>query len=301
MIASVLIDCGDLCGESPRWDADTQTLYWTDASGKKLHMYSWQSGRHEVILDGFEVNGFVVDAGGLVLASSSGIWRWRQGDAPVRQASHFGNIEMRLNDCTADPQGRLIAGSNFYSPDRSYQLGKLFVVDTDGSVRILDEGFHLANGIAFSPNAERLYFTDSLVRKIYCYAYDAATGQASTRKVFATLDRGAGLPDGLAVDAEGFVWCAEWYGSCITRFDPDGKVERRIPLPAKQISSLTFGGPELTDIFVTSAATSEPMPAMPPGYDSEIGYFGGALFRINAGISGKRDFKTCFDCRMDRR
>jgi D-xylonolactonase len=301
MIATALIDCGDLCGESPRWDAETQTLYWTDASGKKLHMYSWQSGRHEVILDGFEVNGFAVDAGGgLVLASCSGIWIWRQGGMPIQLASHFGNIEMRVNDCTADPQGRLIVGSNFYSPNGEYQLGKLLLVDLDGSVRMLDEGFHLANGMAFSPNAEILYFADSIVRRIYCYAYDAAAGQASTRKVFAILEGDAGLPDGLAVDAEGFVWCAEWYGSRITRFDPDGKVERRISLPAKQISSLTFGGPELTDIFVTSAATSEPMPAMPPGYDPQTGYFGGALFHINVGIAGKQEFKTALNAGMER-
>jgi D-xylonolactonase len=100
----------------------------------------------------------------------------------------------------------------------------------------------------------------------------------------------SGLPDGLTVDAEGFVWSAEWYGSCIVRYDPDGRVERRIATPAKQTSSLMFGGPDLTDIFITSAGKSEPMPVMPPGYDPQSGNFGGALYHINPGIRGKREF-----------
>jgi len=89
------------------------------------------------------------------------------------------------------------------------------------------------------------------------------------------------------VDREGFVWSAQWYGSCIVRYDPDGKVERRVAIPAKQPSSLCFGGPDLTEIFVTSAGQSEPMPIMPPGYDAQTGYFGGALFHLNVGIVGQ--------------
>jgi D-xylonolactonase len=90
------------------------------------------------------------------------------------------------------------------------------------------------------------------------------------------------------------VWSAEWYGSCICRYDPDGKLERRIPVPAKQTSSLAFGGPEMNDIFVTSAAKSEPMPVMPAGYNPESGYFGGGLFHLNAGITGTVEHRTKF-------
>jgi D-xylonolactonase len=88
------------------------------------------------------------------------------------------------------------------------------------------------------------------------------------------------------------VWSAEWFGSCVVRYDPDGKVERRVPIHAKQTSSVEFGGPDLTDIFITSAAKSEPMPVMPPGYDPDSGYFGGALFHINLGIQGKSEYRT---------
>jgi sugar lactone lactonase YvrE len=85
---------------------------------------------------------------------------------------------------------------------------------------------------------------------------------------------------------------AEWYGGSISRYDPDGQLERRIPVPAKQSSSLTFGGPDLRDIFVTSAARSEPMPVMPRGYDPDNGYFGGPLFHLNVGIQGRLEYRT---------
>jgi D-xylonolactonase len=96
-----------------------------------------------------------------------------------------------------------------------------------------------------------------------------------------------GIPDGLAVDAQGFVWSAQWYGGRIVRYDPDGKEERRISVPAKQTSSLAFGGPDRTDIYITSAAKSEPMPVMPPNYDPASGFFGGSLFRLRTDIQGQ--------------
>ncbi len=186
----------------------------------------------------------------------------------------------------------MLAGSCFYNPSCEYSRGKLFCIHSNGQVRILDEGFHLSNGLGFSLDGKTLYLTDSVARSIYKYAYDAVTGRAGDRQIFVEVDSNSGLPDGLTVDAEGFVWSAEWCGSCISRNDPNGKLERRISIPAKQSSSLAFGGPQLRDIFVTSAAKSEPMPVMPPGYDPENGYFGGAFFRLNIGIQGRIEYRT---------
>jgi len=139
-------------------------------------------------------------------------------------------------------------------------------------------------------DAKTLYFTDSAARIIYSYDYYEKSGSARIRLVFVKVPATSGLPDGLTVDAEDFVWSAEWYGSRVVRYDPDGKVERSIETPAKQTSSLAFGGPDLTDIFITSAAKSEPMPIMPPGYDPNTGNFGGALYHVNLGIRGKAEF-----------
>jgi sugar lactone lactonase YvrE len=290
---SVLVDDGNLCGEGPLWDATQQKLYWTDCAGCKFFSYDWKSKRREVLLDNFEVNGCALDqSGGFTFANNSGVWFWNRKDNPVSVVSSIGGVPLQLNDCIADPEGRLLAGSCFYSPSTEYPLGKLVCIHPNGEVRILDEGFHLANGLAFSLDRGTLYFADSVARVIYAYAYDSMVGRVRDRRVFVKVDSNSGLPDGLTVDAEGFVWLAEWYGSSISRYDPDGQLERRIPVPAKQSSSLTFGGPDLRDIFVTSAARSEPMPVMPRGYDPDNGYFGGPLFHLNVGIQGRLEYRT---------
>src|SRR4029077_5673806 len=95
------------------------------------------------------------------------------------------------------------------------------------------------------------------------------------RRVLVQVPSNEGLPDGLAVDAEGFLWSAQWSGACVTGSHPEGRVERRVATPAKQTSSVAFGGRDLTDIFITSAGRSEPMPLMPGGYAPCSWIFGG--------------------------
>jgi D-xylonolactonase len=287
----VIADYGDLCGEGPIWDASSKRLYWTDTTGQKFYCYDWSTRKTRVVKEGWEIAGAALNrSGGFVVTNSSGIWLWEDGGQPRLVADQADGSKCQMNDCLADPAGRLLAGSNFYDPGKDYPLGKLIRVDTDGTAHIIDEGLHLANGLGFSVDAKTLYFTDSAARLIYAYDYDPAKGTARNRRVFVKVPATSGLPDGLTVDAEDFVWSAEWYGSRVVRYDRDGKVERQIRTPAKQTSSLAFGGPELTDIFITSAAKSEPMPIMPPGYDANSGYFGGALYHINLGIRGKPEF-----------
>lgn len=288
---SVIADYCDLCGEGPIWDARESRLYWTDALGFKFYCYDARTKTHRIVKEGLEIFGAALnEPGGFVTTNKDGIWLWDGADNVRLIAGEVGGSKLKMNDCIADPKGRLLAGSVFYSPKEEYPLGKLVCVRTDGSVRILDEGIHLSNGLGFSPDCRTLYYTDSAARIIYAYDYDATEGRAMNRRIFKQLPVTSGLPDGLTVDAEGFVWSAEWYGSCVVRYDPDGKLERRIETPANQTSSVMFGGPDLTDIFITSAGKSEPMPLMPPGYDPYSGYFGGRLYHINLGIQGKLEF-----------
>ena len=288
---NVIADYGDLCGEGPIWDRRSLRLYWTDITGRKFYCYDWPSRKHWMVKDGWEISGAALNQPcGFVVTNSSGIWLWDGAGEPKLVAEQADGCRCQMNDCISDPAGRLLAGSCFYDPSNEYVLGKLIRVDTDGSAHVLDEGFHLANGLGFSPDERTLYFADSAARLIYAYDYDAASGTARNRRVFVKVPATSGLPDGLTVDAEGYVWSAEWYGSRVVRYDPDGKVEREIATPAKQTSSLAFGGPELTDIFITSAGKSEAMPTMPPGYDPNSGYFGGALYHLNLGIQGKPEF-----------
>jgi sugar lactone lactonase YvrE len=287
-----LCDDGNLCGEGPLWDASCQKLFWTDCVGRKFYVFDSNTGERKVLLLDFEVNGCVLDSsGGLVFVNNFGVWFWDHKHAPQHLFSEHNGTVLQLNDCIADPRGRLIAGSAYYNPEKSYELGKLLSFESR-SIRVLDEGFHLANGLGFSCDGQGLYFADSITRTVYVYRYHSESGEVSDRHVFAKLDSTAGLPDGLTVDAEDHVWIAEWYGGRISRYTPEGRLERQLEVPAKQTSSLTFGGPNLRDIYITSAAKSEAMPVMPPGYDPVSGYFGGALFRIRQNIQGKPEHRT---------
>ncbi len=290
---SVLVDSGDLCGEGPLWDAQAGCLYWTDLTGLRFHRYQWETGRHDVVHSGLEVNGFALSQdGGFVVTNNSGIWHWNGRDEPLLIAAEADGVKCQMNDCIADPEGRLFAGSVFYDPQGDYRLGHLIRVDNNGEARVVDEGIHMANGLAFSPDLNTLYFADSGARCIYAYHYGRASGDVSRRRVFVRVPNDEGLPDGLTVDAEGFVWSAQWYGGCVVRYDPGGKEERRVSVPAKQVSSIGFGGPDLSVALVTSAARSEPTPIMPAGYDAQNGPFGGQLFRFHAETQGRAEFRA---------
>jgi len=284
-------DFGDLCGESPVWDAVHGVLYWADCGGLRFYRYDARADRAELLHGGLEINGFRRNrSGGFAIVNNSGIWVWPgPGSDPQLIASDAGGQRCRMNDCAADARGRLLSGSWFYDPAGEYPLGCLMRVDPDGGVTVLDDGYCLSNGLAFSPDGRRLYVTDSARRVIYEYDYDPSSGAATNRRVRVTVPGDEGLPDGLRVDASGFLWSAQWYGGCVVRYDPDGKPERRISVPAKQVSCITFGGGNLSTLFITTAGQSEAMPIMPPGYDPRTGPFGGGLYRIETGIEGLAD------------
>ena len=291
MISEVtaVADFGDLCGECPVWNAEDSVLEWIDCvAGKQLRL-EWPSRKSAVARSGLSISGFRRNqAGGYVISNSQGVWLWDGAEAFSPVITEVASRTCQANDCVADSAGRFITATYYYDPLNEYDLGNLISVGTDGKLTILDEGFHLANGLGFSPDGSTLYFADSTARRIYRYDYDVSSGTASNRRILVAVPGEEGLPDGLAVDSEGFIWSAQWYGSCIVRYDPDGKLVQRVSIPAKQTSSLTFGGPDLTDIFVTSAGQSEPMPIMPPGYDPKSGNFGGALYHLNLGIKGQQ-------------
>jgi D-xylonolactonase len=285
--AAIVADYRNLCGECPVWNPKDGTLEWTDCVGNKFFRLNWATRQHSMVKQDMTIYGFRRNRqGGFVVTNPDGVWLWNGESSLSLIAAEADGTKLQLNDCVADARGRLLTGSFFYNPGNEYELGRLIRVDTNGKASVLDEGFHLSNGLGFSPDGKILYFADTAARRIYVFEYDLGTGSARNRRVLVQVPGEEGLPDGLAVDAAGFIWSAQWYGSCIVRYDPEGKVERRVQIPAKQVSSLAFGGPELTDIFITSAGQSETMPIMPPGYDPLHGNFGGPLYHLNLGITG---------------
>ena len=290
---SVLADYGNLCGEGPLWDRRSNTLYWTDITGKRFYCLNWGTRAHDLIQSGFEVAGYAFqEAGGFVVVNAQGIWQWDIAGERRLAITEAEGTKCQMNDCIADPQGRLFAGSWFYDPSREdYPLGYLIRVDTDGSAHVVDEGIHLANGLGFSPDQRTLYFSDSVARVVYAYDYREHDGALANRRVFKRFAPEEGLPDGLTVDAQGFIWCALWFGAALVRMDPDGKVERKIETPARQTSSLAFGGPDWTDVFITTAGLPDSLPLAPPGYQPDKVYSGGRLYHMNLGIPGREEFR----------
>ena len=289
----VIADDGNLCGEGPHWDEGEQALWWTDIDGKKFYRYRWHEQRRELVDEGFTINGFCLqEHGGFLTTSSEGAWLWHPGEKPFLLARSAEGQECRLNDCLADPEGRVYSGSYHLNPDGTSPPSYLFRVDTDGSVHVADDGICFSNGLAFSPDCSTLYFTDMVARCIYAYDWRRHDGALSNRRVFVRVDRSEGMPDGLTVDAEGFLWIAHWFGGCVTRYDPDGKRERKVELPASQTSSLVFGGPDLEEIYVTTAALNNCLMLAPEGYDPNRVLVGGALYRMRPGIQGKLKFRS---------
>lgn len=285
-----------MVGEGPVWDPDGNTLMWTDIRTGRFFHYDPATNQNRQVHDGFNVGGFAFNEyGGLVACIWDGIVLWKSDDEWVRifDETHDGE-PLRFNDVTADPGGRMFAGSLIDGG-----VGKLYRFDPDGGVEVIEEGIGCSNGMGYSPDESIMYYTDSAVRTIYKYDYDRATGSVSNRRDFVKLPDTAGVPDGMTVDAEGFVWTAVWFDGCIIRFDPDGVEERRIALPAIQTSSVMFGGADLTDIYVTTAGTEvEPgSPLDPKDYDWETygqSYRGGGLFRVRQDIQGKPEYKARF-------
>ncbi|MEB2363242.1 MAG: SMP-30/gluconolactonase/LRE family protein [Bryobacterales bacterium] len=287
LVAHPVASFGDRCGECPVWDPDLLTLFWTDCVGLKFCRYHPASGMAEVLCREIEIYGFRKHiGGGWVYTNPSGVWQWDGKCHTVLLCGEVDGQPACFNDCCADGRGRLIAGTFYYAPGTDYRLGGLAMLDLDGSARMLDDGFHLSNGIGFSPDGKTLYATDTVVRRIYAYDYDETSGTTSGKRVFVELGSDDGIPDGLAVDAAGNLWSAIWYGGCVHCYRPDGSLRGKVAVDAKQVSSVCFGGPELSDLYVTTAAQSEEMPVMPPGYDPTVGPFGGSLFVIRTQVRG---------------
>jgi sugar lactone lactonase YvrE len=165
--------------------------------------------------------------------------------------------------------------------------GALYHIHPDCRVEIVDDNILLSNGLAFSVDSRTLYYADSAARVIYAYHVDPGTGHLSQRRSFVRVPIDDGIPDGLTVDSEDHVWCALWYGGQVIRYDPDGRIERRIALPSRQTSSVTFGGADLTDLFVTSASEPWPSELAPTSFRADDPNMGGSLYRIRLPIQGK--------------
>ena len=162
-----------------------------------------------------------------------------------------GRPGIRMNDGNVDPAGRYFVGSMAY--DTTPGAACLYRLDPDRSLHTVLADVTISNGIDWSPDATHCYFADTPLDRIDVLDYDLATGELSGRRVFVDTAALPGLPDGLTVDAEGFVWAAFWGGWQVCCFAPDGSLVATVALPVSQVTSCAFGGPGLDRLFVTTS------------------------------------------------
>ena len=185
----------------------------------------------------------------------------------------------RFNDCRVDPAGRFFCGTKTNGDDGG-SGGALHRIDADLSASVAIADTELANGIGWSPDGTTLYFIDSPLQRLDAYEFDPATGEVGDRRTVAEIDPDDGLPDGLAVDAEGGIWVALVKGGMVRRYEPDGRTSAEIRLPVANPTCPGFGGPDLRTLYVTSAHLRTD-----PRY-ADDNPLAGALFALDVGIPG---------------
>jgi len=282
----LLVDAHALVGEGPIWDEEKGVLYWVDIMSSIVYEYNPVTGENRGYNVGQHV-GTVVPraAGGLMLAVYDGFAAF---DPATQQVTLIADPEAdipdnRFNDGKCDPAGRFWAGTMAYNEQLTQ--GSLYRLDPDFSVHKMLGDVGIANGIVWSLDNTTMYYIDSAANTVRAFDYDLATGVISNGRVVIRTD-GMGLPDGMAIDAEGMLWVAHFGGSCVRRWNPHtGQVIGTIQLPASQITACAFGGPDLATLYITSAAIGldEQALAREP--------HAGGLFVADPGVKGVPTFK----------
>ena len=274
-------DTRDILGEVPVWSAAEQALYWVDVRAPCIRRRDDATGAVQSWPMPELAGCIALRAGrrGLIVGLRSSVALFDPATGTLEQfpAPHAGKPQMRFNDGKCDPQGRFWVGS--MDDVGRGPVGTLYRFDAGKYTAVL-EGIAVPNGLCWSPDGTTMYFVDSLGPVIWSYPFDPASGEPGERRLFARLPEGAGMPDGATVDADGFMWSACYGGSLVTRYAPDGSVERSIAVPVSQPTSCAFGGADLATLFITSASqrlSAEALQRQP---------LAGALFALRTGTRG---------------
>lgn len=281
-----VLECHALNGESPVWDERRRRLFWVDIRQPALHAFDPATGADRCWEMPAWIGCVALGESGAAVALRTGLHALDLENGALRflAPSPFDARRFIFNDGGCDPAGRLLAGPMYVPlapvPSDGPKTAPLWRYDDGGRWTALTEPVATSNGLAWSPDGRTMYHADTEQRTVWAYEYDQATGGAANRRVFARVDASDGGPDGAAVDRDGFYWCAVFANACLLRFDPAGKLERRVELPVRYPTMPAFGGPALDTIFVTSATWPLP-PEERPRHPAE-----GNLFALPAPVPG---------------
>lgn len=270
----IAIDANDQLGEGPVWDERAQRLLRVDIPRGLVHEWDPVTGETETTAYDGLVSAVLPRKRdpGRVVAITHRLVLDEPGGQRVLAAVEVDDPDTRFNDCRIDPQGRLWAGT--MSMSKREGAGTLYRVSPGaGMIERIVRRVTISNGIGWSPDGETMYYVDSPTQRLDAFDFDAAAGTVDGRRTLATIDPADGMPDGLAVDAEGGIWLALWHGGAVRRYSPAGALEAHVDVPASKTTCPAFGGPALDTLYVTSArASDEP--------------HGGHVFAFQPGVAG---------------
>lgn len=271
----------DLQGESPFWNAREQALYWVDTRNKMVRRFDYASGQIKSWeLPELTCSLVARESGGLLIAMETCIVYFDTSSGKIVEriaAPHSPDSGMRFADGRCDRRGRFWVGAKHDAT--SGPVGILYRFDPDRRFTPTESKIGHPNSLSWSPDDRTLYFADSADLAIRAYPFDIERGAIGARREFAKC---VAHPDGAAMDCEGYLWSAQYWGSCVVRYAPDGRVDREIKLPCSLITACTFGGPNLDRLYITTARqlrhiTAEELAKQP---------LAGRLFSIDVGIQG---------------
>lgn len=271
------------------WHDEGQSVYWTDINRFLIHRFDPANESVKSWLFDEPVTAVLLtdrDSTFAVVLGSRIIFWEPSSDSRRDQGFRLpGWPAVRLNDAGVDPRGSLWAGSmqNNVNADGSegpidQTSGVLYRIDPNGGVGEFQDHIQISNTFVWSPDKKRFYFGDTLTNTICVYDYDERTGSIGKPNPY-FFGFARGLPDGSAIDEEGYVWNCRWDGSCVVRVAPNGQVDRVIEMPTRNITNCTFGGKDLNILYVTTAASL-----------TDVGdRLAGSLFAIQTDVRGVPD------------
>lgn len=280
MYAELLLDSKSTLGESPIWDAKTQTLYWVDILQKKIY------ANFDLLIEVDDLVGCIAPCknGNLLLGKRASFVDFEPvtGKQTVFLTLNE-SVQNRINDGKCDPVGRFVVGT--MDLNEKDATGSVYVWDGK-QASTLFRGVTISNGMAWSPNHQTFYYIDTPTRKIQAFDYDVQTGQVANGRVVIEIPESFGWPDGMTSDTQGNLWVAMWGGAQITKWNPNtGELLEKISVPVLQPSSCVFGGKNMNELFVTSARKDMS--------ESDLKNYplSGGLFKVVTNVEGMPTFE----------
>jgi sugar lactone lactonase YvrE len=260
MVEVVLADHVCMLGEGPVWDAERQVICWIDILKGEIHEFNVSDASLKTISSNQLIGSIAICEDGHFLAAlKNGLSTVNRntGEVNIFSSPEAHLVENRFNDGKCDPAGRFWVGtmSHLEKPD----AGSVYVLDIDGSVDKKITNTTISNGMAWSPDEQTFYFIDTPTSQVMAYQYDKESGEINSPEPVITILQEDGYPDGMTIDEDGMLWIAHWNGWQISRWNPKtGEKLLKLPLPVANVTSCTFGGDDLNDLYITTARKDIP-------------------------------------------